>query len=373
MRRKVALKMLLHDRSTTAGAILGVIAIVFLVGQQYSVLFGLFGFMSALVDHSGADIWICSKNTDNINASGTLPIRYIDRIAGLPEVEWVVPIVSSGGAIKLKNGKTQPVQVVGVPRPTLTGGPWRFAKGSIEVLLDYEGLTIDKLDLSTLGNPELGDIIEVSNRRVRLAGLTQNVRGFQGTLIFTNLRKAREITKLPPDRASYILIKARNGQAVSGLVQELEQLLPKAEAIPSAELARNTRLYYVVNTGIGSSIGFSVLVGALVGIVIVTLTLYTAVLNRQKDFAVLRAIGGRRRDILVIVFYETLFIALAGMFLGFLLLASFLSGVRETNLPTGVILWVPPVHAFLTLIFSFLGALFAMRKAVKIEPASVFR
>jgi hypothetical protein len=37
--------MLLHDRSTTAGSLLGVIAIVFLVGQQLSVLFGLFTFM----------------------------------------------------------------------------------------------------------------------------------------------------------------------------------------------------------------------------------------------------------------------------------------------------------------------------------------
>jgi hypothetical protein len=75
--------MLLHDRSTTAGSLLGVIAIVFLVGQQLSVLFGLFTFMSVLPDHSGADIWICSENTDNVNATGSIPIRYVDRISGL--------------------------------------------------------------------------------------------------------------------------------------------------------------------------------------------------------------------------------------------------------------------------------------------------
>ena len=83
MRRLAALKMLLHDRATTAGSLLGVIAIVFLVGQQLSVLFGLFSYMSVLVDHSGADIWICSKNTENVNASGSIPIRYLDRIGGL--------------------------------------------------------------------------------------------------------------------------------------------------------------------------------------------------------------------------------------------------------------------------------------------------
>ena len=373
MRSRVSLRLLLHDRSTTAGAVLGVIAIVFLVGQQYSVLFGLFGFMSALVDHSGADVWICSQNTDNINASGPLPVRYVDRIAGLPDVDWVEPVLAAGGEVRRPDGKFQPVQVVGLPRPGLRAGPWRFDLGSIEVLFDDQGVTVDKLDLRDLGDPKPGDVFEISEKRVRIGGVTRNVRGFQGTLVFTNLKKAREITRVPPDRCRFILVKAKSGVAVDRLISELKLLLPKAEAVSTKELSRNTRLYYVVNTGIGSSIGFSVLVGALVGVVILTLTMYTAVLNRQRDFAMLRAIGARRKDILVIVVFQTAFITLAGLFLGFLLLAGFLSGVRDSNLPTGMIPWVPAVHAVLTLLFSFFGSLFAMRRAVKVDPASVFR
>jgi putative ABC transport system permease protein len=373
VRRRAALKLLLHDRSTTAGAILGVIAIVFLVGQQYSVLFGLFNFMSAIVDYSGADIWVCSANTDNINASGSLPVRYIDRIKGLADVEWAEPFLSGGGSFKRSDGKFQPVQVVGLARPTMRGGPWRFSQGSLEVLLDYDGVTVDSLDLNNLGYPRVGDIIEVSERRVNIAGITRNVRGFAGTLVYTNIRKAREITGIPPERCSFIIVKVKEGVSLEGLAAEVRRLLPRTEVISSRELARNTRLYYVTSTGIGSSFGFAVLVGALVGIVIVTLTMYTAVLNRQKDFAMLRAIGARRRDIAVIVVYQTLIISLGGMFLGFLLLAGFLARVRDSQLPTGMIPWVPAVHAALTLLFSFAGALVAMRRAVRVEPASVFR
>src|SRR5512137_3179740 len=83
MRRFAALRILLHDRATTAGAVIGVVAIIFLVGQQLAVLFGLFTYMSALVDHSGADIWIVSKNTDNINSTGSLPMHYVDRLQGI--------------------------------------------------------------------------------------------------------------------------------------------------------------------------------------------------------------------------------------------------------------------------------------------------
>ena len=145
MRRLVAIKILLHDRSTTAGAVLGVVAIIFLVGQQLTIFFGLLSFMSALVDHSGADVWVSSKNTENINASGSLPIRYVDRIMGLPGVESADPTISTAGLVKRKDGKFQPVQVVGLARPNLMGGPWRFQKGKIDVLLDYEGVTVDQL------------------------------------------------------------------------------------------------------------------------------------------------------------------------------------------------------------------------------------
>jgi putative ABC transport system permease protein len=107
--------------------------------------------------------------------------------------------------------------------------------------------------------------------------------------------------------------------------------------------------------------------------VIIMLTMYTNVLNREKEFAVLRALGARKKDIIVVVFYQAIFIALVGIFAGLLLLAFFLSGTRDSRLPSYMFSWVPPVHAFFTVILCLLGSLLAMRRAVKIEPASAFR
>jgi putative ABC transport system permease protein len=373
MRRLVAIKILLHDRSTTAGSVLGVVAIIFLVGQQLTVFFGLLSFMSALVDHSGADVWVLSKNTDNINATGSLPIRYVDRIMGLPEVDWAEPTLSAGGLVRLKDGKFQPVQVIGLARPRIAGGPWRFSEGNIDVLLDYEGLTVDQLDLRVFGDPRVDDVVEVGNTRVRIAGITKNIRGFGGTLVFTNLNKAREISQIPADRCSNILVKLKPTINASQAVARIREVVLQAEVQSTASLSAQTRLYYLTNTGIGSSFGFSTIIGLLVGIVIITLTMYTNILNRQKDFAVLRAIGARKKDLVVIVFYQALFIAFVGIFLGFLLLAFFLSGTRDSRLPSYMVSWVPPVHAVFTVILCLFGSLLAMRKATKIEPAFAFR
>ncbi len=373
MRRLTAFKMLLHDRSTTAGSLLGVIAIVFLVGQQLSVLFGLFTFMSVLPDHSGADIWICSENTDNVNATGSIPIRYVDRISGLSGVEWVEPVVFGSGNFRRADGQFQVVQVVGVRPPRFTLGPWRFHEGSLDVLFDYDGITVDRLDLKILGYPERHQWYEINNKRVRINGITQSIRGFGGTLVFTNMLKAKEITKFSAGRCSAILVKLTPGTEVPQMIELLQSVLPRTEVISNSELSYKTRSYYIRNTGIGGSFGFSTLVGALVGIVIIMLTMYTGVLHRQKDFAVLRALGARKRDILIIVLYQSLMIGIAGIFIGFLLLALFLNGTHDSRLPSYMPQIVLMYHALGTLILCLLGSLLAMRKAIKVDPASVFR
>jgi putative ABC transport system permease protein len=365
--------MLLHDRSTTAGAILGVIAIVFLVGQQLAVLFGLLTLMTALVDNSGADVWVLSRNAGTIGTAGSLPSRYVDRLAGLDDIEWARPVVYGGGQLRLPDGTFQSVTVVGVVRPQMSGGPWQFARGSNAELLPYEGATVDTFDLADLGRPEPGQVVEINARRVRIAGFTQGSRAFGPPLVFTNATKARELAGLPADRCSNILIRFKPGVDRDRALGRIRKLLPKADAITSAELARNTIVYNLTSTGIGSSFGFSTLIGVIVGVVIITLTMYTNVLNRQRDFAVLRALGARRRDVFYIILFQALTIGAIGLLAGFFLLAGFLFGVQGSRLPANLPVWLPPAHALLTFLLCFAGSALALRRALKIEPASAFR
>ena len=373
MRRLAAVSMLLHDRSTTAGAVLGVVAIVFLVGQQLAVMFGLLTLMSALVDNSGADIWVLSQNTTTTNSAGTLPSHYVDRLAGLTDIEWAEPVVYGAGQLQLANGTFQSVQIVGVVRPQLLGGPWKLAAGGNDVLLELEGVTVDKLDLKDLGDPRIGQIVEVNQKRVRIAGFTEGSRAFGPPVVFTNAIKAREVTGLQPDRVSNIIVKVKPGASVAAVLAQVRQVLPTATVLTSAELSRNIRLYNLTNTGIGTSFGFSTLIGIIVGVVIITLTMYTNVLNRQRDFAVLRALGARRQDVFIIILYQALTIGLIGVLIGFFLLAGFLFGVYGSRLPANLPLWLPPAHALFTFLLCFVGSVLALRLALKIEPASAFR
>jgi putative ABC transport system permease protein len=372
VRSLAAFRMVVHDRSSTAGALLGVVAIVFLVGQQLSVLFGLLNYMSVLVDHSNADAWITSADLRNADAGNLISARYLDRAMGFPQVDWAVPILVGNGLFRTPDGSFEAVRVVGCQRPRLAGGPWDFAEADETALLDFESVAVDRLDFEKLGRPAVGTVTEIGGRRVRVGAITDGARGFQGTLVFAPLDKVKEIAATPPGRYSAILLRFRPGTDHDEAVARLRAAMPGCSVFTTAELSRLTRLYYFTNTGIGGSFGFSTAIAVMIGIVIISLTMYASVLGRYRDFAVLRALGGRRRDVAAVVFSQALMIAVVGVFIGFVLLAALLNATRGSAIPSDMPSYVPPLLAGIAIVVSLLGSLVALRQALKAEPASVF-
>ncbi|MFZ7111764.1 MAG: ABC transporter permease [Desulfatiglandales bacterium] len=205
-----------------------------------------------------------------------------------------------------------------------------------------------------------------------MGALTDGARGFQGTLVFASLDKVKEIARTAPGRYSAILVRFRPGIDPRAALDRMRAILPECSVYSAAELSRLTRAYYFTNTGIGGSFGFSTAIAVLIGVVIISLTMYTSVLGRSRDFAVMRAMGGRRRDIAVVVISEALIIAGIGLFIGFLLLSALLNATAGSSIPSFFPVQVPPILAGVTLAVSLLGSLIALRVALKAEPASVF-
>jgi putative ABC transport system permease protein len=313
-----------------------------------------------------------SAKVRNVDAGGLIPASYLERLVGLAEVAWAEPILIGGGLFRTQDGSFEAVRVVGLRQPRLAGGPWSFVRGDNRALLDLESVTVDRLDLEKFGNPEVNMVTEIGNRRVRLGAVNEGVRGFQGTIVFGTIEKVKDITNTPPGRYSAILIKFTSGVKVPEAIERLKVLLPNSSVLTTTELSRRTQLYYIVNTGIGGSFGFSTVVAALIGVVIIMLTMYASVLNRERDFAVMRALGSRRRDIVVVVVSQALMISGLGILLGFLLLALLLNATRGSSIPSYLPIYLPPIHAGMTVLFCLVGSLVALRRALQAEPASVF-
>lgn len=372
-RAATALQLLWYNRVISSGAITGVISIVFLVGVQIAILFGVINIISNQILHSSADAWIVTKNSTNLDFSGRLPNFYIDRAVGLAEVEYARPLIIAGALMRDHTGRYELEIVYGIKVPQLTGGPWAFRKGSPASMLDPFSFTIDNTTLMNPNPPLFNHILEVQHQKLKFNVITEFIRSFRGNVSYTSLDNARKFKGENPDFVNAIMVKFKKGADLQATIARLAQLFPYATVVSTEDLVNKTVMYYLLATGIGGSIFMSAGISALVGLIVIGITLYNNILSHEKDIAILRVLGARRKDILFILVYQVLIIAVIGLFLGFVLLAFTLNFVSQGRIPVALPIWFGPAHIALTIFLCLLGSYFAMRHALKIDPSSAFR
>jgi putative ABC transport system permease protein len=117
----------------------------------------------------------------------------------------------------------------------------------------------------------------------------------------------------------------------------------------------------------------TVFLGCLVGVVVVAQTLYTSTMEHLKEFATVKAIGGRDRDIYQIIGKQAAIAALVGFALGAAMASALRPAMAGIDLK---LVLTPPLAATVfagTLILCLGAAALSFRKVAAIDPALVFR
>jgi len=139
------------------------------------------------------------------------------------------------------------------------------------------------------------------------------------------------------------------------------------------EFSRNTRWYWITQTGIGVGFGLTAVLGFLVGAVIVGQTIYASTLEHLREYGTLKALGARNRDLLVVILAQAGLNGLVGYVLG-VGLAFAGRGLYERlglNLVTSPLLMAAMFAV--TLVMCLIAAVLPARKAFNVDPVSVFR
>ena len=90
--------------------------------------------------------------------------------------------------------------------------PWNLVSGSVEALNLPDAVAVDRSYFKDLGIEGLNSTAEVRGSRVRVTALTHGIRSFTTTpYIFTTLARGRSILKMPPDAATFYLVKLQDG------------------------------------------------------------------------------------------------------------------------------------------------------------------
>jgi putative ABC transport system permease protein len=370
---RFALRFLSYDKPKSIGVILGIIISIFLVGQQTGIFIFLTSAMSALVDNTQADLWVVDNRTTNVNALGQLDVRIGYQIESLPGVKKAYPLVIAGGSAKFQGGKSAPVLIIGAQPPLFRGGPWRIVSGDLADLLEEGAVSCDIFDSKELNNARLGTQFEINGRRVYIALQSKGVRSFGGIYMFSTVSRARSLGKIPRTKASAFLIDVEDGLDPTRVRDQINKIIYGVRAWTKKDFSRATVSTILSTSGIAFSIGTLILFAAIAGMVIIGLTMYSAAVDRLRDYGTFKAIGADNTYIRNLILSQALFFAFTGYGIAIVLIEGFRKGIANSGVLFEYSLVIKIVFFIVTILISLGGAAFAMHRIGRVEPASVFR
>src|SRR5262249_20891412 len=190
------------------------------------------------------------------------------------------------------------IEILGVPLNGKVGKPWNVVEGNWEDLKGGDAIFVDQTAFDKLGAVKIGDYREIVRTKVRVAGITRGIQSFTNApYIFKSYETAQKIVPQQlADQTTYIDVKVREGYPVQKVEAELKRRFRNYDVHTTQEWAKNTRDYWTWQTGIGAGFFGNALMGFIVGLVIVSQTIYSATMENIREYGTLKAIGARTSD-----------------------------------------------------------------------------
>ena len=371
----LALKNLLHDKLRSVMTIAGVAFAVTLVFVQVGLFMGILDNASITIDHLRADLWVTSRNTPNVDFAHGFPEMLVQRVRSVPGVERADNLLIQFLNLTLPNGAEEGMLVYGLEDFTRWGMPWIVESGNLADLRRGAYMFLDASAERRFGKFSVGDYREVMGRRVKIIGRSREALSFTTSPIaFLTYDLVQELAGGRMDgRTTYILVRLAPGADATAVAAELRRRLPHNDVYTKAAWAKRSRNYWVASTGIGLNMYLTVFLGCLVGVVVVTQTLYTSTMEHIKEFGTVKAIGGSNADIYRILGAQAGIAAVIGFAAGRLMAYALAPAMAKIRLKLIISDEFAAIVFVGTLVLCLVAALVSFRKVAKIDPALVFR
>jgi putative ABC transport system permease protein len=296
----------------------------------------------------GADTWIVQKGIPGpFTTQTSMPVTMAAKIADEPGVEQAHPLVRAGQNAKLANGHFKQINVLG-HRIGPAGPPDWSAHGTrrerAEVVVDK------RLGVGT------GETIEIAAKRFRVTGTVEDQTYFAGVpIVWMDLADAQQMTY--------------GGRALTSVVvtKGVPRRLPAGYTALKPGAVRHDLLEPL--RGAISAIDILRILMWIVAAVIVGAVVYLSALERVRDFAVLKAVGGSSRDLVISLATEAVITSVGAALIG-ALVAQVLKPVfpLPVTIETSSYFLLP----LIALVVGSVASLAALRRAVAVDPALAF-
>ncbi len=252
--------------------------------------------------------------------------------------------------------------------PNQGGGPWKIREGR-EPKTDTEMVFDDVL--AKRNDLQIGDKFEILGQDFTIVGLSENTTSWMTSFFFIRISAAKKLLR-NPGAISFLLITPEKNIETGNLLKNLNRI-SGINAITKNEIADNDiRLFAKV---FSAPIKLMVFISFLVGTMIVGLIIYTATVERQREYGVLKAIGAANQILYKVVITQAFVTSLIGALLSILLAFSVGNWIMAIR-PQFLILF-DPLDVLWAILAGVGMALFAAfiptRVLAKLAPAEVFQ
>jgi len=364
--------MMLYDKPKLAGTLVGVMFAVVLSLQQLSILSGLLDKNTMLVDHAGADIWIAPAGTEQLQPGLPLSDAVLMRARTTRGVSLAEPLVFSGATVKTPSGASEPVTLLGSTQPLRLGGPWALVAGESSAIEHADTVIFEDSERDTLGSLNLGSRRELNGRLVTAGGFTWGLLPFGPAYAFADIDLARELTGLPENQHSFVLVRIREGEDAGVVARRLADRIPEVKVMTTSAF-HDSIVHRLLADQLGVSFGTSTAFGLLIGFAIVALSMFSSVLDHVREFGTLKAIGCTNFDLTKLLLAQSLGYAIFGSLIGMAVVTGMAEGIRSPQLVPIIdprLYLLAPLAMIVLCMAASVLALFRVRS---LEPGLVFR
>jgi putative ABC transport system permease protein len=293
-----------------------------------------------------ADTWVVARGASGpFTASKFLSADDVARVRSAPGVQAAAGMLVARATIG--RGAVKDVNLLGyepgrVGAPVITEG--RAAKRAGEVVVDSH------LDAG------VGDVLDVSGRRERIVGITEDLRyNFGVNTIFMPLAAAQQLAFGGQPLASGVVVQGRPRGDLGGLTvltnEQVTSDLRRPAKSGKSTIDIVTALLWIVAAGIIASI------------------VYLTALERTRDFAVLKATGASNGTLFGALLLQSIVLSVAAAAVA-VLLALLLAPLFPFRMKVDASSYV--LLALIAVVVGTLASLAGLRRAVGVDPALAF-
>ena len=347
----------------------GVALAVMLVLVMWAILEGVLSQSGAFVRNTDAQVWVVQEGfTDISHGLSVVPAALGRRLERLPGVRDANPISGARTEISTPAAGKEGLGLIGYDVRSGVGGPWRYATrpatpGPGEVVVDET--------FARTGGYAVGDRLRVPGRPLRIVALSADTNQFTNQLAFARLRDVQRLTRLRED-VNFFALRVGPGRAAQ-VIADIRRTIPGVTPFGKAEFTANNQRE--VEEGFQPILYVMVAIAFGVGLAVVGLTMYTAAVEKAREFGILSAVGAGRRDLSAIVVAQALITSTAGYLGGCLLVVPAGWAIRELA-PTTQLEFPPAlflVVAVASVAMAALASVAPVRRLASLDPAAVFR